>query len=1508
MINSVDPGGGPLGGGNRIVISGSGFEGNGLGALTGVDFAAATQTSTRPALKVGPADVTVVSDNEIVVTEAPDATTPTNHDSTFASSVSVVFKAADGTITHSVPATDGDDDYFFGAPVIDSLTPTVGPATGGNTILVHGSGFENPALQLTSVVFTTGAETGTVSLAAPIYTVVSDDEMKITAPDASDDLGTSGILDTYLYVKYKVKDEATVTVTSDPLEPGDNEYVYGVPLIEAVDPEGGPLDGGNSIALKGSGFDNADLSLKSIDFYAADSGKGPDSGTDSTTPLLQVTCVSTDTCDVASDTEIDVVAPTATDAGTSGDAVLSTEITAVFTANNSGDEVDSQPLAEGDNDYVFGAPVVDSVTPEGGSLDGGTTILIDGSGFEEPGLTLESVAFSPLDDTVESDTLLASDTDVTILSNTKIEVKTPDASGPAGTSPTLDTEVTVVYSDETERTVLSVPAVEGDNDYTFGAPVVTAIDPAGGPEEGGNTITVLGSGFDDPDLQLTSVSFEPEGDTGGLDEVSVDGSDIHVVSNTEIQVVAPDVTDQLTEGQDVLLAAVTAHFTADDDTAVESVPAAVGDNLYTFGAPTIDSVAPDDGPLGGGNTITITGSGFDEPGLTLTGVNFDPGGDSEGSAAFSADPDQIHVVSDTEIEVTAPDATAAADGAPHLQTTITVTFTDTEGSEIDSVPSTEGANEYTYNETATITQVLMYGGSSDPTIVVHGHGFGTEPGAVSPCVSGGEDFANDDLSFGDLTTLTGAGAVGDCIGLDVSTYTNTEIEFTLGAGYSNYPVVAAGDQFTVDVYGAIYTGTVSWNAQTIQFTSSPPSPAVVGGKGYTPQATSSAGLQVAITVDHTSSAVCGITDGVVSFFAPGTCTLDANQPGNLLYPAATQVQQSFTVDQPTTSVTVSGTGTVNAGATYSASASGNGNPAPTYALVAGAPSWLSINATTGAISGSVPTDITTFSYSVKATNSVGHATSSTQMVTVDQPTTTVTLSGTGTVSGGTTYSAVASGNGNPAPTYALVAGAPAWLSINATTGAIAGTVPTNITSFSYSVKATNTTGTATSSTQTVTVDSAPTQVTVSGLVNGRRRGHLQRLRLGQRQSRTDLRAGGRCPVLAVDRRHNRGHRGHRADQPRHLLLLGQGHQPGRTRHQLDPDGDGGPADDDGHGQRDRHGERRSHLQRFCLGQREPRAVLRARGRCPGLAVDQRRNRGHLGHRADQYHHLLLLGQGHQHHGHCHQLDPDGDGGPADDDGHGQRDGHGGRRCHLQRFCLGQRQSRTHLRAGGRCPVLAVDRRHNRGHLGLGADQPHHLLLLGQGHQHHGHCHQLDPDGDGGQRPHPGHSHGPVKGRCRCHLQRQRLGQRQPRLDLHPGQRPGVAAQHRGRRHLGHGALDRPHQLHLPGQGRQRRRVRLQPDPDGHRHSLDEADQAGLHLGGVDHGQRREDRHLRGRHHRLSCRHHHRDGRAAHRGALQCRHLGHSHPERCADSGDRRRVPAQAQGHQQRGVGHPDPSR
>ena len=67
------------------------------------------------------------------------------------------------------------------------------------------------------------------------------------------------------------------------------------------------------------------------------------------------------------------------------------------------------------------------------------------------------------------------------------------------------------------------------------------------------------------------------------------------------------------------------------------------------------------------------------------------------------------------------------------------------------------------------------------------------------------------------------------------------------------------------------------------FTSTAPASATVGGATYTPAATATSGLTVAITVDSSSSSVCTISGGVVTFIAAGTCTLDANQAGNGTY-------------------------------------------------------------------------------------------------------------------------------------------------------------------------------------------------------------------------------------------------------------------------------------------------------------------------------------------------------------------------------------------------------------------------------------------------------------------------------------------------------------------------------------------------------------------------------------------------------------------------------------------------
>jgi hypothetical protein len=110
-------------------------------------------------------------------------------------------------------------------------------------------------------------------------------------------------------------------------------------------------------------------------------------------------------------------------------------------------------------------------------------------------------------------------------------------------------------------------------------------------------------------------------------------------------------------------------------------------------------------------------------------------------------------------------------------------------------------------------------------------------------------------------------------------------------------VTTSGASFASEAACVSYAakGGVLKRPQTISFTSVNPSPVPIGsGASYTPTATATSGLPVAITLDATSSG-CSLSGGVVTFTtAGGTCVLDANQPGNATYNAASQVQQEIT--------------------------------------------------------------------------------------------------------------------------------------------------------------------------------------------------------------------------------------------------------------------------------------------------------------------------------------------------------------------------------------------------------------------------------------------------------------------------------------------------------------------------------------------------------------------------------------------------------------------------------------
>ncbi len=111
-----------------------------------------------------------------------------------------------------------------------------------------------------------------------------------------------------------------------------------------------------------------------------------------------------------------------------------------------------------------------------------------------------------------------------------------------------------------------------------------------------------------------------------------------------------------------------------------------------------------------------------------------------------------------------------------------------------------------------------------------------------------------------------------------------------------------------------HTFTIGQGDQTIAFTSTAPSPAIVGGATYPVAATGGAsGNPIVFSIDATATSVCSISGNIVSFIGSGSCVIDANQAGDARWNAATQVQQSFEVGKAGQNITFAALPNLNYG-------------------------------------------------------------------------------------------------------------------------------------------------------------------------------------------------------------------------------------------------------------------------------------------------------------------------------------------------------------------------------------------------------------------------------------------------------------------------------------------------------------------------------------------------------------------------------------------------------------------
>jgi hypothetical protein len=132
-------------------------------------------------------------------------------------------------------------------------------------------------------------------------------------------------------------------------------------------------------------------------------------------------------------------------------------------------------------------------------------------------------------------------------------------------------------------------------------------------------------------------------------------------------------------------------------------------------------------------------------------------------------------------------------------------------------------------------------GNSPPVVTVSGINFGAQPTGAADDRTNCGSYSNNGFDFGNnLWLQAGNFAVfgqgnppsGACVGLIITSWSNTRAEFTFGSAYRSFDhwYISAGDAYVLNVNGAQFSGTVTFPAATIQavkFTKSGTTPPVV---------------------------------------------------------------------------------------------------------------------------------------------------------------------------------------------------------------------------------------------------------------------------------------------------------------------------------------------------------------------------------------------------------------------------------------------------------------------------------------------------------------------------------------------------------------------------------------------------------------------------------------------------------------------------------------------------------
>ncbi len=646
VVSSITPTEGTTAGGTLVHIKGRGF-------LKGSKVKIGSEATS----------VSVVSETEITAKTAAGS----------AAEDEVVVEDEYGS------SSEGPKFTYVTPASVSAVEPSSGTTGGGTEVVITGTGFEE------------GAKVKIGSEATSVE-VVSETEIK--AKTAATPAG---------------KDEVVVSYSNGVASTGGPSFTYVAPAsVSSVAPATGTTAGGTAIVIKGKGFQKTGTKVKvgseatgvevlseteikaktaagsaGSDEVVVEDTFGASKGGPSFTYVApaEVESIEPTSGSTAGGTTVTIkgkaFAKTATvtigKAATNVEYVSETELKAKTVADTAGeDEVvvsnaTNVPSTEGPAFTYVAPPTVTSVSPSTGSTEGGTAVVIKGTGFvEEAKVKIGSEA-----------------TNVEVLSSTEIKAKTAataagkdevvveDTKGKNATGPTFTyvappsvssiapTEgntaggtlvhvkgkgflkgskvkigseaASVAIVSETEITAKTAAGSAGEDEVVvedeYGKsaegpkykyvtpPTVTAIEPSSGTTAGGTEVVITGTGFEE----------------GAKVKIGSEASSVEVVSETEIKAKT----------------AATAAGKAEVVVSYSNGVASTGGPSFTYVAPaSVTSVAPATGSTAGGTAIVIKGKGFQK-----TGTKVKVGSEATG----------VEVISETEAKAKTAAGSAGAD-------------------------------------------------------------------------------------------------------------------------------------------------------------------------------------------------------------------------------------------------------------------------------------------------------------------------------------------------------------------------------------------------------------------------------------------------------------------------------------------------------------------------------------------------------------------------------------------------------------------------------------------------------------------------------------------------------------------------------------------------------------------------------------------------------------------------------------------------------------------------------